>query len=110
MPLPKLQKGTGWLDFTLAAARLVNWVRGLSPIPMAFATLPDGWMLKVFRAQASPSDETVALPAPGTWPSDGHRYLRVADDGWLELLDVQFEGKKRMSVAELLRGAGRELQ
>lgn len=66
----------------------MNWVRGLSPIPMTLTTLPDGRMRKVFRAQTLPSDEAVALPAPGTWPSDGRRYLRVAADGWLELLDV----------------------
>ena len=107
---PKIQKETGRLDFTLPAAGLVNWVRGLSPIPTAFATLPDSRILKVFRAQAVPPDEAVALPAPGTWASDGRRYLRVAAaDGWLDLLDVQLEGKKRMPVAELLRGAGREL-
>ena len=42
---------------------------------------------------------------PGTWASDGRRYLRVAAaNGWLDLLDVQLEGKKRMSVDELLRG------
>ena len=107
---PKIQKETGRLDFTLPAAGLVNWVRGLSPIPTAFATLPDSRILKVFRAQAVPPDEAVTLPAPGTWASDGRRYLRVAAaDGWLDLLDVQLEGKKRMPVAELLRGAGREL-
>ena len=48
---------------------------------------------------------TEPATAPGTWASDGRHYLRVAAaDGWLDLLDVQLEGKKRMSVEELLRG------
>ena len=102
---PKLQKETGRLDFSRPAADLVNWVRGLSPIPTAFAPLPDGRLVKVYRAQALAfeGDETAATP--GTWASDGRRYLRVATpDGWLDLLDVQLEGKKRLGVEELLRG------
>ena len=104
-PAPKLSKETGRLDFSRPAAELVNWVRGLSPIPTAFAALPDGRIVKIYRAQklAFAGDELAA--APGTWASDGRRYLRVAAaGGWLDLLDVQLEGKKRMSVDELLRG------
>jgi methionyl-tRNA formyltransferase len=105
-PAPKLQKETGRLDFTRPAPELVNWVRGLSPIPTAFAALPDGRLLKTFRAKALSADATeTALATPGTWASDGRTFLRVAAaDGWLDLLDVQLEGKKRMPVAELLRG------
>ena len=105
-PAPKLSKETGRLDFGRPAADLVHWVRGLSPIPTAFAPLPDGRMLKIFRAQAVAPDATAEpLAAPGTWASDGRTYLRVAAaDAWLELLDVQLEGKKRMPVQELLRG------
>ena len=101
-PAPKLQKETGRLDFQRPAAELANWVRGLSPLPAAFATLPDGRILKVFRAQAVPADTAAA---PGTWQSDGKKSLRVASStGWLELLEVQAEGKKRMSTEEFLRG------
>ena len=104
-PAPKLSKETGRLDFNRPAAELVNWVRGLSPVPTAFAALPDGRIVKIYRAQflALADGETPA--APGTWASDGRRYLRVAaGGGWLDLLDVQLEGKKRMPVEELLRG------
>jgi len=102
-PAPKLSKETGRLDFTQPAAALVNLVRGLSPIPTAFTTLPDGRSLKVFRAQALPFDADAT--AAGTWNSDGKKHLRVAtSSGWLDLLDVQLEGKKRMGIEEMLRG------
>lgn len=102
-PAPKLTKETGRLDFQQPAAALVNLVRGLAPIPTAFATLPDGRTLKVFRAAALPFEAAPA--APGTWHSDGKKYLRVATPtGWLDLLDVQAEGKKRLGVEEFLRG------
>ena len=58
-----------------------------------FATLPDGRIVKIYRAQVLPLEEGETAAAPGTWASDGRRYLRVAAaDGWLDLLDVQLEG------------------
>ena len=107
-PAPKLTKDTGRLDFGRPAAELVNQVRGLSPAPAAYTTLPDGRGLKVFRAQATPAQATNA--APGAWATDGRHRLRVRTaDGWLDLLEVQLEGKKRMTVAEFLRGTKLEL-
>ena len=104
-PAPKLQKETGRLDFTRPAAELVNWVRGLSPVPTAFAALPDGRIIKIFRADALPFNAENTIAPVGNWASDGKKYLRVAAaDAWLDLLDVQLEGKKRMPVQELLRG------
>ena len=104
---PKIQKETGRLDFHRSATELVNWVRGLSPTPTAFVPLPDGRILKVFRAAALTPDDDTATPlaTPGTWASDGHQYLRVAAaDAWLELLEVQLEGRRRLPVKELLLG------
>ncbi|MDQ2792925.1 MAG: methionyl-tRNA formyltransferase [Bacteroidota bacterium] len=104
-PAPKLSKETGRLDFGRPATELVNWVRGLSPVPTAFAALPDGRIVKIYRAQALALEAGETAAVPGTWASDGRRYLRVAAaEGWLDLLDVQLEGKKRMTVEELLRG------
>ena len=101
-PAPKLTKETGRLDFTRPATELVNQVRGLSPAPAAYTALPDGRGLKVFRAQTLPNE---AAAEPGTWTTDGRQYLRVATaSGWLDLLEVQLEGKKRLSVTEFLRG------
>lgn len=105
---PKIQKETGRLDFLRAAPELVNWVRGLSPIPTAFTQLPDGRTLKVFRAEAL-ADEDASGPqseaVPGTWLTDGRTYLRIQTaNGLLDLLDVQLEGKKRMLITDFLRG------
>jgi methionyl-tRNA formyltransferase len=104
---PKIQKETGRLDFTRTAVELANLVRGLSPIPTAFTTLPNGRTLKVFRAKSmeNSAGDTATAEAAGKWYSDGRTYLRVATaDGLLDLLDIQLEGKKRMPVADFLRG------
>ncbi|WP_151087983.1 methionyl-tRNA formyltransferase [Hymenobacter baengnokdamensis] len=100
-PAPKLTKETGRLDFTRPAAELVNQVRGLAPVPAAYTTLPDNRGLKVYRATAISGPSAPA----GTWTTDGRHYLGVAtSSGWLSLLEVQLEGKKRLGVEEFLRG------
>lgn len=107
-PAPKLTKETGRLDFARPAAELVNQVRGLAPAPAAYTTLPDGRGLKVYRATAQPAEGT--LPPAGTWATDGRHTLQVATPtGWLRLLEVQLEGKKRLSTEEFLRGTKLEL-
>ncbi|WP_460575228.1 methionyl-tRNA formyltransferase [Hymenobacter coalescens] len=103
-PAPKLQKETGRLDFAQPAQSLVNLIRGLSPWPTAFTNLPDGRGLKVFRAAARDGAPSEDVP-PGHWLTDGRSYLRVQTaEGQLDLLDLQLEGKKRMPVADFLRG------
>lgn len=104
---PKIQKETGRLDFNQPATTLANLVRGLSPIPTAFTQLPDNRTLKVFKAQPF-DDEEASGPDSGnvgSWHTDGRTYLRVQTaNGLLDLLDVQVEGKKRMPIADFLRG------
>jgi methionyl-tRNA formyltransferase len=36
---------------------------------------------------------------------DQRLFVRCAEDTWLELLELQLEGKKRLTAAEFLRGA-----
>lgn len=78
-----------------------NLIRGLSPFPGALTTL-DGKILKVFR---SAKELMTHQHTPGTLFSDGRSYLKFAcKDGFIYLLDLQLEGKKRMPVTEFLRG------
>jgi methionyl-tRNA formyltransferase len=105
-PAPKLTKETGRLDFSRPAEELANQVRGLAPVPAAYTALPDGRGLKVYRAAAVPGHSAPA----GTWATDGRHSLRVATPtGWLSLLEVQLEGKKRLSIEEFLRGTKLDL-
>ena len=100
---PKLTKETGRLDFTRPAATLVNWVRGLAPVPTAFTALPDGRLLKIFRAEARPHAGPEAPGALLLDPKAGTLAFRTPD-GALQVLDAQLEGKKRLPVADLVRG------
>ena len=94
-PAPKLFKENceiRWSQHTVKSA--YDFIRGLSPYPAAWTTLrtADGkeTQLKVFFAEKGPQLST----------------LKVAlSDGYLYLTDVQLAGKKRMPVADFLRGA-----
>lgn len=99
---PKIFTDTCTIDTGKTVQEVHNLVRGLSPYPGAFTHL-DGKMLKVYRTL--PAADSPAPLAPGTWYTDGKERLSVCcGNGWLDLLEVQLEGKKRMMTDDFLRG------
>ncbi len=97
----RLTKETGKIDWNKKAADLVNLIRGLSPSPTAHTSL-DGLSLKIFSAVAQPGK--VDQP-PGTMiAADADGLAVAAADGCVILKDIQLAGKKRMLVADFLRG------
>lgn len=98
-----LKKEMGDLDFTRTAAELERLIRGLIPWPGAY-THTDGRMLKIWKCEVS--DETIAGAEPGTVFTSGKDGLFImTGEGSLKILELQAEGKKRMSTADYLRGA-----
>ncbi|MDB5020298.1 MAG: methionyl-tRNA formyltransferase [Pedobacter sp.] len=98
---PKIFKEFCEINWTQPAQQVYNLIRGLSPYPTAFTTL-QGKNIKVFKAilvRKQPAE------AAGTYQTDGKTFLQfAAQDGYLKLTDIQFEGKKRMQIEEFLRG------
>lgn len=105
LPAPKITKETCRINWNWEGYRIVNLVRGLAPAPAAFATLLNNGVettMKIFEAYVYMDD---APAAPGTVITDGKTYLGVACGGYtVRLLDVQLAGKKRMEIADFLRG------
>ena len=105
LPAPKITKETCRINWNWEGYRIVNLVRGLAPAPAAFATLLNNGVettMKIFEAYVYMDD---APAAPGTIYTDGKTYLGVACGGYtVRLLDVQLAGKKRMEIADFLRG------
>lgn len=98
---PKIFTETCQIDWHYTAAAIHNQIRGLSPFPGAFTQL-HGKMLKVFECRYSNEAHN---QAPGSIDSDGKTFIRYAAiDGWVSILTLQLEGKKRMAVADFLRG------
>lgn len=98
---PRLNKDDGLLRWEQDVSSLVNLIRGLSFAPGAFTFL-DGKKLKILRAQG---EIAITDVAPGIVSSQKGTGLKVAaGDGWVHLLDVQMENKKRMPIEDFLRG------
>lgn len=98
---PKIFKEDTRINWAQPATQVYNFIRGLSPHPTAFTILKVR-SLKVYSGRAI---EEVHSITPGTPETDGKTFLRVAaTDGWIYLEEVQQEGKKRMGIAEFLRG------
>jgi methionyl-tRNA formyltransferase len=99
---PKIFKEDCRIDWQRPAAQVLNFIRGMSPVPGAFTLLQDK-TLKIFRAHANAEEDIHA--APGAVETDGKHYLRIAAaDCWVYADEVQQEGKKRMDAESFLRG------
>lgn len=105
-PAPKISKEFCRIDWSRDIQSVYNHIRGLSPYPAAHTVLTsteNGHIeLKVFAAEMEIHSSN---EQPGCIVTDNKRYLKVAlRDGYLSLTEVQQAGKKRMSIADFLRG------
>ncbi len=98
---PKIHTDTCRIDFNQSAKRVHDFIRGLSPYPGAWTEL-DGKTLKIYKTFMCKDDSN---HIPGTYFSDGKSRLFVGvQDGCLEILELQMEGKKRMTARDFLNG------
>jgi len=100
---PLLDREDGRMDFAgRAAHELYNRWRGFQPWPGAFTTL-DGKKLIVHRLAVAESQ--IGPVEPGQIRIENQRiFAACAGNTWLEFLELQLEGKKRLPAAEFLRG------
>jgi methionyl-tRNA formyltransferase len=99
-PAPKIFKDTCMIDFSWSAQRIRNHVRGLSPYPAAWINfLPSSHPLgELLRGAKVYSVEVTHTPE-----QKGHIIVPCAD-GFVDILELQLPGKKRMNAAALLNG------
>lgn len=99
-PAPKIGPEEARIDWSAAAARLADLVRALNPSPGAWTTFR-GRRLTVWRGRAVSGGDGGA----GSVVATGREAFAVrAGEGALEPLEVQPEGKRRMSAGEFVRG------
>ncbi|MBS1622532.1 MAG: methionyl-tRNA formyltransferase [Bacteroidetes bacterium] len=100
---PKINKETGSIDWNKDAVSIYNLIRGLSPYPAAWTSLYSK-TIKIYKASKHEMAHSMPIGVPDT---DGKTFLRYyCTDGYLDILDLQLEGKKRMGIGEFLRGHG----
>lgn len=96
-----IHKKFGKIDWNLPAVAIERLIRGLNPWPSAYTQL-DGKTLKIWQASVVSGGD--AFMAGSVVKASGEELLIQTGDGILALQEVQLEGKKRMAVADFLRG------
>ncbi len=98
---PKIHKDTCRIDWHQTAKHIHDFVRGLSPVPGAWTTV-DGQMMKIFQARLT--DIPVSGDQPGSLSVDGKHLYAAGNDLWIEILELQPAGKRRMNAADFVNG------
>ena len=105
-PAPKIFRDTCHINWQGSVDGIYDFVRGMSPYPAAWCELvnenDEAVSLKVYAVskEYAQHDRTA-----GAIVTDTKSYIKVAvDGGYIHLDEVQLAGKKRMPVADLLRG------
>jgi methionyl-tRNA formyltransferase len=97
----KITPGDTEIDWSEPAWKVSARVRALSPEIGAYTPV-GGIRIKVWKAHVAEGSA-----APGTFQIEGDRLLAGCGTGRLELVELQPEGKRRMTAAEFIRGYGR---
>ncbi len=96
---PLLKKEDGLINFSRSAIEICNRLRGFQPWPGAFTSFR-GKNLRVWAARPA----ATVLP-PGDMKVDGDRLMVGCGQGAsVEILELQPEGKKRMSARDFIHG------
>jgi methionyl-tRNA formyltransferase len=99
-PAPKIFKDDCRINFDESVDKVYDFIRGLSPYPGAF-TEHNGKIIKIFSTVKSHWD---SLKGPGRFfIKEGGLYVSCLNE-FLEITELQIEGKRRMNVQEFLNG------
>lgn len=96
----KITKELGQIDFYKSATEIERLIRGLNPWPSAYTHL-DGKVLKIWAADVI---EQEVKEEPGTICKNNKSLRAATGKGYLDIKELQLEGKKRMDVASFLNG------
>lgn len=99
-PAPKIFKEDCRINFDLSVDKVYDFIRGLSPYPGAF-TEYNGKVLKIFSTVKSRWD---SLKGPGRFFIKEDKLYVSCLNEFLEVTELQLEGKKRMHSKEFLNG------
>lgn len=100
-PAPKIFKENCRIDWNKSATDIHNLVRGLSPSPGAF-TYYDDKVLKIYRTLPHNQQSN---QEPGTIVMAEKKLIVATNSGDIEILELQLEGKRKLTAEEFLRGS-----
>lgn len=97
------------IDWAQSSLEIHNRIRALSPSPGAYVNLEFGPQIKRLKILKSCPFVSLEKESPGKIQINRNSFRIFTGDGFLELLEVQLEGKRVMSVEEFLRGVPKHL-
>jgi methionyl-tRNA formyltransferase len=98
---PKIFKAHCLINWDQSTQAVFNLIRGMSPYPTAHTFLHE----KQLKIMESEMEISSGIEAPGTVVTDEKTYLKFATtDGYIKVLTLQLEGKKRMATKDFLAG------
>ncbi|MEJ5261964.1 MAG: methionyl-tRNA formyltransferase [Ignavibacterium sp.] len=104
-PAPKITKETCKIDWNKTAQQIHNLVRGLSPHPAAFFVMNEK-LYKVYKTKVLDEHDVTNFPKlnAGEFFESKKQIVFGTSNGLIEILEIQPEGRKRMTTEEFLRG------
>lgn len=100
---PKIFKKDCQIDWTLTSDIVHNKIRGLSPYPTAWTIIEKDDVKKTIKLFDSIRHFKGTSHTKEIKVDENRLYFGTAD-GWIEVLQLQLEGKRRMSVSDFLKG------
>lgn len=100
----KLNKENCKIDWSKSITEIYNLIRGLSPYPAAWCFFGDKneeWNVKIYEAKAILEEHTHSI---GSLICTKKEMKIAVDKGYIQIVSLQFPGKKKMTTPELLNG------
>lgn len=100
---PKITKEMGRIEFSKSAAEIDRLIRGMTPWPSAY-TGYQGKQLKIWKAVPLETYDNKGRSGGEILEVSKNSVIVAAGKGAVEILELQLEGKKRMTTHDFLLG------
>ncbi len=100
----KLNKENCKIDWTKSALEINNLIRGLSPYPAAWCVFLDKneeWNVKIYEVKTILEGHNLDI---GRMVCTKKEIKIAVENGFIQVLNLQFPGKKKMTTPEFLNG------
>ncbi len=103
-PAPKIFREDCQIKWNQKALIIHNFVRGLSPYPGAYTCL-ENKNVKILKTNITDITHIRGLDIPGKIFIENRKLYVSAEDNLIEIMELQPEGKKRISAIDFINGA-----
>jgi methionyl-tRNA formyltransferase len=101
---PKLDKINTKINWNDSSENIQNLIRGLSPFPAAWTSIKENKkILKIYKSKNNYTN-TIKDYQPGIIIFNDNSILASTKDGFIEILELQIQGKRKMTSFEFING------